>query len=165
MTTIACSLKEMAADTKVNWEGICTDIYSSIKLFTTKSAIYGVTGGDCTGSIHAIEWLQDGAARDFRPKPRDEWDWTLIELSPEGIALYNTNLERETTLEPCLAVGSGRKVAYYCMKYLGMPPAEAVREACKVDNWSGAPIYVASLRTATVKRWTPTRSKPKKGSK
>ena len=158
MTTIACTRKEIAADTRVTWDGVGKDNFSAIKLYAGNGCIYGVTGGNATGSLHAIKWLQDGAPADFRPIPpeyENDWDWKLIELSKGGIAIYNEYLERETTLEPVLAVGSGRKVALYCMKYLGMSPAEAVREACKVDMWSDAPIYTATLADPVVRRWEP----------
>ena len=58
-----------------------------------------------------------------------------------------------------LAVGSGRKVALYCMKYRGMSPAEAVAEACKVDHWSEVPIYRASLKSPQPELWVPRAAK------
>jgi hypothetical protein len=165
MTTIAANLKEVASDSRVTWEGVGSDIYSSIKIFPTsngKPAIYGVTGGDCTGSIRALEWLQGVRDTATKPSPPDyehSWDWKLIELSSDGLAIYNEYLEREMCTEPMLAVGSGRKVALYCMKYLHMSPAEAVREACKVDHWSEVPIYVCRLDDLKVVRWTPAKKK------
>ncbi len=165
MTTIACNLTEIAADSRVTWEGVGRDQFSAVKLFPTKNAIYGVTGENCTGSLIAIDWLQSGAPKDFKPLPPEydnDWDWKLIELSKNGIAIYNTFLEREVCLDNVLAVGSGRKVALYCMKYLGMSPAEAVREACKVDCWSDIPIYHATVKSRVVARWEPgPASKPK----
>jgi hypothetical protein len=168
VTTIAANLREMAGDTRVTWEGIGTDAFAGVKLFPAKNgAIYGVTGGDCTGSIRALEWLQGDRPLELKPHPPEYehgWDWRIIELSPEGIAVYNVYLERDPTLEPLLAVGSGRKVAMYCMKYLHMSPAEAVREACRVDDHSDSPIYVASLAVPKVVRWNPPKRAKIKGS-
>jgi hypothetical protein len=164
MTTIACTLKEIAADTRVGWEGVGTDAFIARKIYSTERAIYGVSGEDCTGSLTAIKWLQSGKGEDFKPLPPDfdhGWDWRLIELSAAGIAVYNERLEQEITDEPFLAIGSGRKVAMYCMKEMGMSPAEAVREACKVDHFSELPIYHAKLSDRVVKRWTPTKTKRK----
>ena len=159
MTTIACNLKEIAGDTRVTWEGIGTDAFSGIKIFPAKNgAIYGVTGENCAGSIRAIEWLQGDRLPEYKPQPPEyehDWSWRLIELSADGIALYNEYLERERTFDPILAVGSGRKVAIYCMRYLHMTPAEAVHEACKVDHWSQAPVFTASLAEPEVVRWKP----------
>lgn len=166
MTTIACNLSEIAADTRVTWEGVGSDAFTSIKLFAAKNGmVYGVTGEDCTGSLRAIEWLQGDRNPDHRPHPPEyehTWSWKLIELSKDGIAIYNPYLEREVTAEPMLAVGSGRKVAMYCMRYLKMSPAEAVREACRVDHYSEVPVYRASLAHPKVTRWTP--PKRKKGT-
>lgn len=166
MTTIACNLREIAADTRVGWEGVGTDAFTGQKLFAAKNgALYGWTGENCTGSIRAMEWLLGDRPAETKPHPPEyehDWDWKLIELSKDGIAIYNEYLEREVTLEPVLAVGSGRKVALYCMKYLRMSPAEAVREACRVDHSSEIPVYTASLVAPKVVRWIP---KPKAKAK
>jgi hypothetical protein len=157
MTTIACNRNEIAADTNVTWEGVGKDSFRAIKIFAGKKAIYGITGGDSTGSLTAIEWLRKGVdAGESKPLPPEyehTWDWKIIELSRSGIAVYNEYLEREICEEPCLAVGSGRKVALYCMKYLHMSPAEAVREACRVDLWSEVPIFHAALSDMKIKEW------------
>lgn len=163
MTTIACNLHEIAADTRCTEEGVGVDVYSTVKLYSAKSgAIYGLTGENCDGSLRAIEWLQGDRLTETKPHPPEyehDWSWRLIELSAGGIAVYNTYLERDPTLEPFLAVGSGRKVAMYCMKVLRMSPAEAVREACKMDHWSEVPIYTASLKDPRVVRWVPKKKK------
>lgn len=163
MTTIACNLREIAADTRVTWEGVGTDTYRSIKLYSGPKAIYAITGENCDGSLTAVDWLRGGALPLEKPVPpnENEWDWKIAELSSEGIAIYNTMAEREVCIEPFLAFGSGRKVAYYCMKYLGMSPPEAVREACRVDHWSELPIYHATLPSRKVKLWEPPKSKSK----
>lgn len=158
MTTIASNLKEIAADSNVHLEGVGSDAFVGEKIFVANGRLYGVAGEDCDGSILAIEWLQSGGAPDFRPAAAGA-DWTLLELSPLGIAVYNTQLERETCHERVLAIGSGRKVAMYCMKYLKMSPREAVREACKVDDWSKPPIFYASLADPVVRRLTEKRKR------
>lgn len=159
MTTIAVTLKEIAGDSNITWEGVGTDVFSGVKLFPAKNgAIYGMTGENCTGCLRAIVWLQGDRLEENKPLPPEyehDWDWKLIELSKDGISLYNEYLERERTVESMLAVGSGRKVALYCMRYHRMSPAEAVREACKVDHWSESPIFTASLLKPEVTRWKP----------
>lgn len=168
MTTIAANRDTIAADTRVGWEGIGSDIFTGQKLFAAKNGnLYGWTGNNCTGSIRAMEWLLGDRPLETKPLPPEyehDWDWRLIELSKEGISIYNEYLEREVTLEPMLAVGSGRKVALYCMKYLNMTPAQAVHEACKVDCFSGTPIYTASLSDPKVKLWKPTTRRSPKGA-
>lgn len=164
MTTLACNLKEMAGDTRISWEEVGMDTVQGIKIFVGKDAVYGMTGGNCTGVIRALEWLQGEQLEDRKPQPPEyehDWDWRIFELSADGIAVYNEYLEREQTIETCLALGSGRKVALYCMKYLHMSPAEAVREACKVDHHSELPIYTAALADLEVRLWKPEK-KPRK---
>ena len=160
MTTIACNRHEMAADTRVTWEGVGTDVYTARKLYVGRNAIYGVTGDDCSGAIRAIEWLKGDRNPEQKPLPPEyehSWDWKIIELSADGIAIYNELLEREVTDEDVLAVGSGRKVALYCMKHASprLSPAEAVRAACLVDHYSSVPIYRARLDALKVERWKP----------
>jgi len=75
MTTIACDARtgQIAAETRVTYEGVGTDAYSGIKLFPAKNgAIYGVTGNNCDGSIRALEWLQGDRHPDAKPHP-PEW--------------------------------------------------------------------------------------------
>jgi len=157
MTTIASNLREMAGDTRVVQEGIGTDSYASVKIFVAKNAIYGIHGENCEGQIRAIEWLQQGSLPENRPEPTKAADWHIMELSYSGLAVYNTWLERDLLLNKYIAIGSGRKVAMYCMRILGMPPAEAVREACRVDDFSDMPIYSASLADRTIKLWRPSK--------
>lgn len=166
MTTVACNLKEMAADTRVVWEGISSDSYTGLKLYTSKrGSVFGVTGNNCSGVIRAIEWLQqETPALEHRPQPPNgdhDWDWRIIELSPQGIAVYNELLEREPIMDGMVAVGSGRKVALYCMKYLGMSPAQAVAEAAKVDEWTDVPVYHVTLPDMQIVRWTAPKKKAK----
>jgi len=135
----------MAGDTRVGWGEVNDDTYQAVKLFMSKQvgAIYGMSGENCTGAIRAIEWLQSDRNLEARPHPPEyehDWDWKLLELSRGGIAVYNEYLEREPIIGSCAAIGSGAKVALYCMRYLNMSPAEAVREACKVDHHSELPV-------------------------
>lgn len=161
MTTIACNLKEIAADSRVTHDGIASDVYTGMKLFVAGSAIYATQGENCLGQMLGIEWLQQGAIVQNRPVPPKGADWNLLELSPAGMALYNDHLEREVVVADMFAIGSGRKVALYCMKYLGMSPAQAVFEACKVCNYSAPPVYHATLKERIIREWNPT----KKGRK
>jgi len=160
MTTIACNRHEMAADTRVTWDGVGTDVYTACKLYVGRNAVYGVTGDNCAGAIRAIEWLKGDRNPESKPQPPEydhDWDWKVIELSPGGIAIYNELLEREVTEEDVLAVGSGRKVALHCMLHETprKSPAEAVMAACRVDHYSSVPIYRVRLDTLKLERWKP----------
>lgn len=154
MTTVACNLREVASDSLVGFEGVGQDSFRGEKLYIANGCIYGVAGENCDGYIHAIEWFRNGADSTSRPQPPKKADWILMELSASGISTYNTLLERDPCYEPLMAIGSGRKVAMYCMKYLKMSPAQAVREACRVDTWSKPPVFIATLREQVVRRYT-----------
>lgn len=162
MTTIAANCKEMAGDTRVSMEGVGSGSYASIKLFVANGSIYGVRGENCDGQIHGIEWIQSGMVAANRPDPPEDADWTILELSRNGLAIYNTWMERDLLLDRFIAIGSGAKVAMYCMKHLGMSPAEAVNEACKACDWTAAPIYVASLADPVLRKWVPSKRKGRK---
>ncbi|HUT03316.1 MAG TPA: hypothetical protein VM163_05440 [bacterium] len=158
MTTIACDRESIACDTRAGYTEVNDDTFVSLKLYPAKSvgALYGLSGENCAGAIMALEWLQSERNPELKPRPPDydhDWDWKLLELSRRGIAVYNEYLERDPIIERVAAIGSGAKVALYCMKILGMSPAEAVREACKVDHHSELPIYVVSLNTMRVARY------------
>ena len=57
-------------DTRVTWEEVGKDVISAVKLFPAKSgAIYGMTGGNCTGVLRAVEWLQSDRSVETRPMP------------------------------------------------------------------------------------------------
>ena len=99
MTTIAANLKEMAGDTRVSMEGVGSGSYSSVKLFVANGAVYGVRGENCEGQIHGIEWIQSGMVAANRPDPPEDADWTILELSPTGLAIYNTWMERDALLD------------------------------------------------------------------
>ena len=163
MTTIACNSKEMAADTQYSWEGMGIDRVKVMKLYAINGKLYGTQGENCVGQMSGLEWLREGAIPANRPVAPLGADWHLLELSKSGVAILNQHLEREELMEDVLAVGSGRKVALYCMRALGMSPAQAVWEACKYDNYSSPPIYTASLIDPTIRIWKPRKKKDKAG--
>lgn len=147
MTTIACNRKEIAGDSLVSLDGVGSDEFLSKKLYRIGKSIFGETGENCNDVGIAIEWLRSGRKPRNRPRIAGGGaDFLLLELSPEGIFVWNTSLTRDPLLEMFAAVGSGRKVALYCMKHLGMTPEKAVQEAAKVDRYTKSPVYVERLR-------------------
>lgn len=147
MTTIACNLREIAGDSLVSLDGVGTDEFLSKKLYRIGKSIFGETGENCNDVGIALEWLKAGRKPKDRPRiVGGPSEFLLLELSPDGIFVWNTSLTRDPIKESCMAVGSGRKVALYCMRYLGMTPAKAVEEAAKVDRYTKPPIYVERLR-------------------
>lgn len=146
MTTIACNRNEIAADSCVTYEGVGTDKYLSIKLHRIGKSIFGETGNNCDETGLALEWLRNGARPKVRPKLSEHAEFRLLELNPDGIFIWTPRLTREPILEENMAVGSGRKVALYCMRVLKMSPEAAVLEASKMDEWTKPPVIVERLR-------------------
>lgn len=148
MTTIACNLKCMAGDSLVSHDDIGIGSYLSIKVRRIRNSIFGEAGEDCSGIGLALDWLKNDWDTHQPPVPEDDWDWNILELSPEGIFVWDTWMHREPVMEPTMAIGSGRKVALYCMRFLGMTPEQAVHEAAKVDHHTRAPVRVEFLHPA-----------------
>ena len=68
----------------------------------------------------------------------------LARRSPR-IWLWDETLDRDLVMEPNFAIGSGAKVALYCMRVLGMGPRKAVQEAARVDAYTKGPFVVERL--------------------
>lgn len=148
MTTIACTRKVMAADSCFTFDdiGIGTGQASSKKLHRIGKSIFGERGEDCTGVSFALDWIRRGCKWRDRPTMPKGASFNLLELNPNGIFLWSQALDRDLITEPNFAVGSGAKVALYCMRHLGMSPLKAVAEAAKVDAFTKGPFFSESLK-------------------
>jgi ATP-dependent protease HslVU (ClpYQ) peptidase subunit len=148
MTTIACNRREIAADSCVTHGdiGIGAGQYRTPKLHRIGRSIFGERGESMAGVSQALWWLRKGAKRHDMPKLPKDADFYLLELAPQGIFLWDSYLDRELIDEPNFTIGSGGKVALYCMRELKMTPAQAVAEAAKVDAYTRAPIITMKLK-------------------
>lgn len=145
MTTIACNLEMIVGDSLVSHDDIGTGAYLGMKLHRIGNSIFGEAGEDCSGIGIALDWLRMGKHRADPPYPIEDSDWNLLELAADGIFVWDTWLRREPVYEPNMAIGSGRKVALYCMRVLKYDPLKAVAEAAKVDHHTRAPFHVERL--------------------
>lgn len=146
MTTIACNRKEMAADSLFTFDDAGVGAFPTRKLYRIADSIFGEAGED-NSSSRMIRWLVNGRREDERPHfdKNEKNACILIELSPEGIHVWDHELFPYPVREDTFAIGSGRKVALYCMRVLNMSPEQAVKEACKVDHGTREPIDVERL--------------------
>jgi len=148
MTTIAADLETMASDSKVTVDAHSGTSYRATKIVKMKHMIVGACGdgGDCS---RFLEW----AERDFKlpiPKwkcaPADDDSLLALVLNKDGLhAVVQTDPAPEKMDEPFFAVGSGGKAARVAMR-LGKTPEEAVLEAIAVDDHSGPPVQVLTLK-------------------
>lgn len=148
MTTIACNLKEMAADSCLTFDdiGIGTGQSPTRKLHRIGRSIFGERGENMAGVHVMLDWIRAGAKAKKRPEKMPKGaDFYLLELSPKGIFLWTSDFERDVLDEPNFAIGSGAKAALYCMRYLSMSPRKAVEEAAKVDAYTRGPFFVERL--------------------
>lgn len=146
MTTIACNLKVIAADSKCTWGD--TDVgFSCMKLFKVGESIYG-TRGDNHSNLF-VEWAKAGFKRGRKPSiVGKDPDFTILELSPSGISIWDEFFVRIELKDKNFAVGSGAKIALYCMRHHNMSPEDAVKEAAKVDEYTKLPVDVWRLHDA-----------------
>jgi hypothetical protein len=152
MTTIACNRECMAADTRVSIDGAA--FYNSPKLFRVGDSIFG-TAGDGMMCLVMIEWLK---TKRVRKELYENWTehtersacW-ILELSPEGIFVWDGWGMREPLLNQRYAIGSGQVAALKGMD-MGQSPEDAVKQAPDYDQYSGAPIQVEYLLPPELKR-------------
>lgn len=133
MTTIACNLREMAADTLVVNSG---PMYHADKIFRIGLSLVG-TAGDGYMSLAFIEWFKSTkrsmhTLQKMIPiEHRD--DILMIELRPGGIHLWNGWGVAERIHNEFYAIGSGSMVAIAELKR-GESPAKAVMAASDWDE-------------------------------
>lgn len=122
-------------------------VYPTNKFRRIGDSLYGVAGGDCGGAENVFNWLESGGAWKDRPSKKEyKGDYFILRLAPTGIAIAADGPNFERIEADFYAIGSGRKVARYCIEALGMGPVKAVFEACKYDHpWSSPPLYYESL--------------------
>jgi ATP-dependent protease HslVU (ClpYQ) peptidase subunit len=149
VTTIACNRREMAGDSCVTYDdlGVGTGQYSSRKIHRIGKSIFGERGESTAEVPILLDWIRGGCKAKKRPTLTKNADFFLLELSPDGIFLWTHHVARERVDEPNFAIGSGAKVALYCMRHLGMTPEKAVQEAAKVDVYTKGPFVVERIRT------------------
>ncbi len=144
MTTIACDRTTMAADSLVTCSGQRN--YLTAKIWRQGNSIFGAAG-DCAAIAKFRRWMDAGQPADA-PEFDDDADLEAIELRPNGIYIWDTGLypDKLEDEEQNYAIGSiGSGVALYVMRVLNQGPVEAVREACRVDTESGAPVRFMKL--------------------
>lgn len=142
MTTIALTREEICADSCFSFDGAGTDMFTTDKLYRIGVAIFG-EAGDSAVTAKIIKWLQRGADSEREPAFTDDEraaGAAVVELAPDGIFLWDTALMRLPVKEPNFAIGSGRKVALFCMRFLDMTPFEAVQSASLVCAYTKPPF-------------------------
>ena len=142
MTTIVTNREMMICDSNVVMDSL--GVYPTNKFKRIGDSLYGVCGGDCSGAEFILNWLDNGGSWKDRPSKKEyRGDYFILRLAPNGIAIASSESPSFEAIEADFyAIGSGRKVARYCVERLGMSLPEAVLEACEFDRpWSSPPLY------------------------
>lgn len=142
MTVIACSLKEMASDSLCHEED-SSHYFSNKMLRMSDGSILG-GAGDHPEAV--MDWIMRGRPVNDRPEVDEERDdFSILHLTHDGILLYVNALIPHRLKEKNYAIGSGGDVALYCMRHLNKSPAEAVREAIRINMFCGGEVDVIAL--------------------
>ena len=144
MTTIACNLFEMAADTRVSIHDPVKEsivVFPSTKIERINNALIG-SSGDFQAGVRFHDWMRAGQPR---KKPRLCKDFRALMLKADGIWTIEGPDDTWMRVDSeFYAIGSGGKVAIGALKF-GASPKDAVEAAKEWDAWSGGKVTVLSL--------------------
>ena len=139
MTTIVATREWMAADQRATDDGPLCHVK---KLRYIGDAIFGMAG-DCHAAMIVLRWLETPRRN---PKVLYEmfgekdiswrYELVLLELSHEGLALWNGWGIRLPILDDTYAIGTGAHAALAALDR-GASPEECVHQAAKRDQYSG----------------------------
>ena len=142
MTTIACNLEEMAADSRITQEDHANkriNVSYATKIERIEDTIVG-SSGDYQAGVRFHDWLKSGGR-----KPRLCKEFRALKLTKDGIFLMDgDDLTWMPLRQNFSAIGSGCGFAIGAM-VKGASPKEAVSIAKDWDVYSGGPVTVIQL--------------------
>ena len=143
MTTVICTLKEMAADKRVSWGE--NPSFDTLKIFKINNSIYGYAG-DVSASLRFIKWVeQDFKEAPIFDKDDDKDDFNILELTSTGIYLWDKQLSRMPIKNKHYAIGTGSLLAIYLLDQ-GLSPREIIKIISKYDGFTSSEADVITLR-------------------
>lgn len=147
MTTIVADAKRglLVADSRITTYNELAQ-YSALKLFRIGKSIYG-GAGDVLDELKFRRWVMDGQPKKGRPIYQND-SFNVLELSKEGITLWDYTLAPQPLTEDSYAIGSGSKIALYVIRVLGKTAEEAIEEVAKIDIHTAPPVQVLELKAA-----------------
>lgn len=142
MTVIACNLSEMAADTLCHEDD--SSHYYATKIWHMPDG--SIIGGAGNHPETVMQWIERGKQIAERPEIDEKRDdFSILHLTTAGIWLYNNSLSGFKLKEKNYAIGCGADIALYCMRIHKMSPADAAKEATKINMFCGGDIEVLKL--------------------
>ena len=159
MTTIACSRREMACDSRSSFEN-GEYLTSDDKIERIGDSLVG-----CAGTWPAIfkflAWFRD-QTRDRPDFSGDDDDFTAVVLNKKGIFVYDGSTYPCKVSDPFFVTGSGSMAARAAM-LCGKSPAEAIAIAIKCDKNSGHPVRSFSLLEGDAKHGRSQKQRGRRG--
>lgn len=147
MTTVIALPEQgiMASDSLITTYGNLTQ-YRSDKLYRANGSIFG-EAGDVEAGLRFRRWAQDGMPKKDRPKfvGYDQDLFYVLELAKDGLWIWDLTMVRQKVMDTVYAIGSGGKVALYCVVVLKMTAEQAILEAAKVDIHTAGPVQILRL--------------------
>lgn len=144
MTTGAANLECIAADQRLTGGGAPA---RTRKIRRIKDSVF-VGAGNYSLILVFYEYLESAKQdrlRLYRLIPEDSrCEFEILELSPQGLALWDGWGVRIPLLDKFYAVGSGGMSAMQAMKR-GLSPEEAVSETFSLDECSGGTVEAEYL--------------------
>lgn len=140
----------MSADTRVSGGG---SMYHTVKIHRIRDCLVGMAG-DVALTTKFLAWFRKECPSDELPINNEEnKSFCAIVLTPKGLYYYADCCEPDKLKESTYAIGTGAQAAMVAM-HLGKTPAQAVREAMRVDENTGGEITELHLSkpAARVKR-------------
>lgn len=137
MTTIVATVEIMASDRRVTGG----PMFKTTKIQRIKGSIYG-GAGNLEQILKMFEWFKNP---DMKPDWKFQPDFEILELSPDGLFVWGSEMIAVPVGMPYYAIGSG---AHYALGALecGAPPEEAIRVAHKFDPYTGRELQVHKLK-------------------
>ena len=137
MTTIVADLYSMGSDRRVSGGSM----FTAEKIQRIKGSLYGGCG-NFEQVLKMFEWFKNP---DMKPEWKFEPDFEILQLSPDGLFFWGSEMIAIPITMPYFAIGSGGHYALGAME-CGADLAHAIRVASKYDSSTGHGIYLASLK-------------------
>lgn len=139
MTTIVANLECMAADQRATDDG--PPFCHTKKIHRIGDSLFGLAG-DVMAGLAVVEWLKGKKRirsqlyKAFGDDVQWRYEMVLIELAPDGLALWNAWGTRMQILDQAYAIGTGAAVALDAVE-TGTSPEDAIRRAMRRDQFFG----------------------------
>lgn len=147
MTTIIADAKRqiIAADSRVTTYSSLTQ-YAAEKLYRHGKSVFG-EAGDVEAGLRFRRWIMDDKPKKGRPTfDKGDDQFLVLELDKDGIVLWDQSLIPQRLTETEFGIGSGHKIALYCMRCHNMTAEEAILEAAKIDIHTAGPVRTLELK-------------------